>query len=572
MIYTEQSIIDDYTERGWWGTETLSDVFGSIVAKYPKRPAIIDPPNRMSFTTGKSERLSYQQLDQKVAAYASRLLEAGVEADDIVVYQLPNINEIVVALLACNRVGAIASPILVQFGTSELASIFSQLNPKAMISVSNFKGRDLLARAQPLCVEYSCASLDVDKDFSSELPAEELEKFNQLIDQRQRVRPMTANDVTTICWTSGTEGTPKGVMRSHNQWMSGGKSIRDGASMRDGDVLLNARPVVNMAAIGGGFYPWLITAGTMVLHHPLEPELVLRQIEQEKVNITFMPPAFIVGLLKNPELRGIADLSSLRTMGSGSAAIPSWAIGQLKTEYGVDIVNCFGSNEGVSLIGNHSMVPDPELRATFFARFGREEFDWPSQTISPQMKTRLIDLESNEEILEPGRAGELRFRGSTIFSGYFGSPELTKAAFDDEGYYKTGDLFEIAGEGEAIKFYRFVGRSKEVIIRGGFNIAPAEIDNLLSDHPAIDQVAAFSVPDDRLGERVGVAVVPRSGEEVHLDDLISFLKDKDIAVFKLPEKLLVMPDLPRNGLLKVLRWRLTEIYAEQGSQREAYTR
>ena len=570
MIFTEQSIIDDYTERGWWREETLCQLFDNIVSQYPERVALVDPPNRASYTSGNSERLNYQQLNDKVTAYALRLMEAGVDSDDIVLYQLPNIHELVVILLACNKVGAIASPVLVQFGTSELSSIFSQLNPKALISVSNFKQLDLTAKAAPLCAEYSCESLDLERDFSSQRSDQELDRAREMIDKRQKSHPMTANDVTTICWTSGTEGAPKGVMRSHNQWASSGKSILHGASMRDGDVLLNARPIVNMAAIGGGFYPWLMTAGTMVLHHPLDPALVLRQIEEEKVNVTFMPPAFIVGLLKNPELQGIADLSSLRTMGSGSAAIPSWAIGQLKEEFDVEIINFFGSNEGISLLSNNTLVPDPELRATYFARFGRAEFDWPTEPITKEMKTRLVDLESNLEITAPGQPGELRIKGSTIFSGYFGNPEQTKAAFDEQGYYRSGDLFEIAGEGDASKFYRFVGRCKEVIIRGGFNIAPAEIDGLLSDHTSISEIAAFSVPDDRLGELVGVAVVPKPGEKVGLDDIISYLKSKDIAVFKLPERLLVMNELPRNGLLKVLRWRLAEIYAEQGSKREAH--
>lgn len=569
MIYTDQAMIDDYTERGWWGTQTLCEMFDDIVQKHPDRLALVDPPNRASYTSGASGRLTYREVDQKVTAYAQRLMEAGVGADDIVVYQLPNIHELLVILLACNKVGAIASPVLVQFGTSELASIFGQLNPKALVSVTNFKQKNLLERAAPLCAEYDCVALSLEEDFVSALPEEQFQQARERIAARQSASPMTANDVTTICWTSGTEGDPKGVMRSHNQWMASGRSIRDGADMRNGDVLLNARPIVNMAAIGGGFYPWLITAGTMVLHHPLDAELVLRQIEAEKVTLTFMPPAFVVGLLKNPELRGIADLSTLRIMGSGSAAIPDWAIRQLKDEFDVDMANFFGSNEGISLLSNHMLVPDPEKRATYFARFGRADIDWPTQEIAAQMETRLVDLETNSEILEPGRPGELRIKGPTIFSGYFGNPEQTAAAFDEQGYYRSGDLFEIAGEGEASKFYSFVGRCKEVIIRGGFNIAPAEIDGLLSDHPAIEEVAAFSVPDERLGELVGVAVVSKPGEKVDLDEIINYMKKKDIAVFKLPERLLTMEELPRNGLLKVLRWRLTELYTERGAHREA---
>ena len=157
--------------------------------------------------------------------------------------------------------------------------------------------------------------------------------------------------------------------------------------------------------------------------------------------------------------------------------------------------------------------------------------------------------------------GELLIKGSTIFSYYYGAPEQTKAAFDDAGFYRSGDLFEIEGDGKSLCYYKFVGRCRELIIRGGFNIAPAEIDNLLSDHPAINEVAAFGVSDERLGERIGVAVVPRDAAQITLEDVVQHLKSKQVATFKLPEYVVSLESLPRNPMQKVLRQALSARYA-----------
>jgi acyl-CoA synthetase (AMP-forming)/AMP-acid ligase II len=205
-------------------------------------------------------------------------------------------------------------------------------------------------------------------------------------------------------------------------------------------------------------------------------------------------------------------------------------------------------------------ISDPVLRARLFPRFGAPGYVWPSIPTSQELETRLVDIETGAEINKSGMPGELRMRGSTIFSQYFDNESATAAAFDEAGYYCSGDLFEIAGEGEMAAYYRFVGRCKEVIIRGGFNIAPAEIDGLLSDHPAISEVAAFGYADDRLGERVGVAVVLKPDVTITLADVTAFLKEKKIAIFKLPEHLMILDALPRNGLLKVLRRELTVLY------------
>jgi acyl-CoA synthetase (AMP-forming)/AMP-acid ligase II len=177
------------------------------------------------------------------------------------------------------------------------------------------------------------------------------------------------------------------------------------------------------------------------------------------------------------------------------------------------------------------------------------------------VRTRLVDAETDEEILEPGRPGELRIDSAIRFDGYWDEPELNCRAFDESGYFRTGDLFEIAGDGERLRYLRFVGRSKEVIIRGGMKISPAELDNLIEGHPQIREAAFFGVPDDVLGERIGIAVAPLPGENVTLEGIVDWLRQRDLAAIKTPERLLLMAELPRNSLGKVVRRALPERYA-----------
>ena len=167
--------------------------------------------------------------------------------------------------------------------------------------------------------------------------------------------------------------------------------------------------------------------------------------------------------------------------------------------------------------------------------------------------TRLVDPATETEITAPGQVGELRLAGGNIFSGYWKSPDLNARAFDDHGYFRTGDLFEIAGEGDLARFYRFVGRSKEIIVRGGVNISPAEIDDLLAGAPELLEAATVGVPDDVLGERVAVAVVPKPGAEPSIETLGAWLESKGCAIFKRPERLVVLDKLPRNAMNKVVR-------------------
>jgi acyl-CoA synthetase (AMP-forming)/AMP-acid ligase II len=164
----------------------------------------------------------------------------------------------------------------------------------------------------------------------------------------------------------------------------------------------------------------------------------------------------------------------------------------------------------------------------------------------------LVDVETGEEITKPGRIGEVRFKGPTIFSGYYRSPKLTENAFDELGYYRTGDLFEIAGDRQ--QFYRFAGRHKDIVIRGGMNISSEEVENLLMSHHKVRESAVIGCPDAVLGEKVCAVVVAQPGETLCLEELIDHMRNVvHAASYKWPEKLILIDELPRNAVGKILK-------------------
>lgn len=566
MFLTSAERIDAYRAQGWWGEMTIDDLTQRNRREVPDRLALVDPLNRAQLDGHAPRRLTWGEVGDQVDRIAAALLTLGLAKDDIVCVQLPNVAEAVLTFLACARAGLVCCPIVMQYRAHELGYILGLVRPAAVITVARFGGFDHAG----LMLEQSAAggdwpvlvlggsapagTVDLEAAVAAADPA--------LAAAQHAASPVQAGEVATICWTSGTEARPKGVPRDHNHWIVNAKVIVAASDLRDGEVMLNPFPLVNIGSIGGLVMPWLWRRCTLVLHHPFDLGVFLAQIAAERVNYTIAPPAILTAILKSPALRAAADLSSIRAIGSGSAPLSAWMIEGFLSDYNIQICNYFGSNEGASLYSSPAETPDPADRARYFPRFGAEGVRWDSPA-AQLIRTRLVDPADESEITQPGRAGELRIDGAMVFSGYFRSPALNQAAFDDQGYFRTGDLFEIAGEGPLARFYRFVGRSKEIIIRGGMNISPAEIDDLLAAHPDLREAAVVGVPDEALGERMCLAAVPAEGREVSLPEVCAWLKAQGVAVFKLPERLVVLDALPRSAMNKVLRNDLrTRVLAE----------
>ena len=560
MILTKKNRIEVFTKRGWWGEDTLYSLFQDAVSSSGDQEALIDPLNRADITGDAPKRLSFNEVDKTVERYASIFFEQGLRKDDIALIQLPNVVELPIVYLALSKLGIICSPIPMQYGAYEINSIIAETKPKAFISIQTFNksahAEQFLSAFTNNELKFALGEIENFIDLHTHKPVSETYESQQSYAQDN---PITANDIFTICWTSGTTGTPKGVPRSHNLWLPMAKAAGYVSETEEGDTLLNPFPMINMASIGGFLFNWLLCKGKLVQHHPFDLNVFLNQIVNEDVKYTIAPPAIMNMLLNNPAILDQHDLSSLRSIGCGGAPLSEWMVESFQNKYNLTVQNIFGSNEGATLLSARHEIEDPHLRAQYFPRFGIEGLDW-SNPVSKLVKTKLINVETNKEINESGQPGELLISGATVFDGYWNAPEANAEVFDEEGFFRTGDLFEISPEDTDKKFYKFCGRCKDLIIRGGMNISPEELDNLLSSHPKMLEVAVTGYDDEILGEKVGVVAVVAKGVTISLDEIIDFLKDKQIAKYKMPEDLRVIDVLPKNPVGKVLRRELKNLF------------
>ncbi|MFK7975742.1 MAG: class I adenylate-forming enzyme family protein [Halioglobus sp.] len=531
--------IEMLNESGLWGEQTLHGLLAQHAAERPDALACKDQPNRESLTGDLPLALTWSELDHASDNVAAALQQSGVTSGDIVMVQLPNIVELLVTYYAMSKLGAVLSPVPTAYGIHELRLISAALETDMLLTVTQMRGEPLADKASSALPEGTVLIFGEDLHLFSDSPTGDLVTYAN-----------DANAILTICWTSGTTGTPKGVPRSHNMWLATGRCTATAGGMLSDDVLLNPFPLVNMASIGGFVFPAAILGSAIVLHHPLDPPLFLQQMQDEKVTFTIAPPALLNQLAKTPAMWEQFDFSALRRIGSGSAPLAPWMIETFSRNYQKEIVNFYGSNEGISLFATPETAPAADVRAAMFAL--------PEQ--GGVIETMIADVETRRVITENGVSGELLIRGATVFDGYYAHDNAD--VFSDDGYFRTGDLVELCGEdGE---YYRIVGRCKDIINRGGMKISPQEIDIALEGHPDFAEAAVCAYSDERLGEKIcACVVVSEPGLEVSLESLQKYLIDKGFAKFKLPERVEVFVALPRNPLGKVQRFLLQDDVARR---------
>lgn len=575
MYHLPEATIRHYRERGIYGDHTFASLLQGLTSSHPGRVALVDAPNRADFLGGVPRRLSYAQAWAEARGLAATLFAHGLRRDDVICVQLPNCVELVLTYFACALLGVVITPAPVQYREHELGHILGLTKARALMSHCRVGDRQALARCEHLARENGTPSLFawhadgvVDPQAVPEaagvslvplvpgVSAEVTPEALAALDAYLADHPVDADETFTLCWTSGTEGLPKGVPRSHNQWQIAARTVIETVELPRGARLLNPFPLTNPGSLSGMVVPWLLTGGTLVLHQPFDLTVFLDQIRTEDIDYTCASPALLATLLQNEALTQGIDFTRLSRIASGAAPLSEWLMRGFAERFGVHIVNCYGSSEGAALYSCVRDVPDPAQRAHYFPRLGAPGFEW-SLTIARQIETRLVDPDTGTTVEHPGHPGELRVKGPNVFGGYFGLPALNDAAFDAEGFYRTGDLFEIAGDRN--QFYKFVGRSKDIVIRGGFNISAAEMEGLIQGHPSVREVAVIGQPDERLGERVCAVVALNPGHGLTQAELVAYLRDgARVAAYKLPECLLLVEALPRNPMGKVVKRALRE--------------
>ncbi|PRZ42994.1 acyl-CoA synthetase (AMP-forming)/AMP-acid ligase II [Antricoccus suffuscus] len=541
--------VRDYVEAGYWGAPTWPQMLDAHIAATPDKLAIVDPANLEALCGTPPQQWTWRELGDYTDRLAAVLRDYGIGADDVVACALPNRVELAALYLAVAKLGAIVSPCPVQYRQHEYLQICAAVKPKVFVTVTAFADRALAAEVAAAKIP----SVQSILAYGDERPDGVL-SLDRLVSEAapaQFDREPDGNDCVTVCWTSGTEAAPKGVPRCANDWYPMAYASIDAAELTGNDVLLNPFPMVNMAGIAGMFVPWLITGATLVQHHPFDPQTFFGQLAAHRVTYTVAPPALLMMVLAREDIPAVV-FDSLRIVGSGSAPLSPHMTNGWKDRFGIEIINCFGSNEGVCIAGDPKTVPDQDLRATLFPRFGSPSHEWPN-TGAHGMRSRIVDLGTGQQIDEADRTGEFRIKGPGVFAGYWPGTGSTDA-FDEDGYFCTGDLFQyVADDSGDLRYLKYLDRAKDIIVRGGQNISAAEVEGLLVGHPAVAEVAVVGVPDEVYGERVCAVIVSSAGAPPTLESLVEFLRGSQIASYKLPESLHIVEALPRNPVGKILK-------------------
>jgi len=547
MILASQENIREWTEKGVWGKKTLIDYFKEHVAKMPDALCLVDPFNKEALVGLKPERLTYRELDRAVDATAEAFIARGIKKDDIIMVQLPNCWELAMLYLAITRAGALISPLPMQWRQSELEFIAKITEARAIITIEEFGGFKHKEMVKNIQTKFPSI-----KDIITLLEIREMTKWN-VTGKLDKIF-IDANDAFTLCWSSGTEAEPKGCPLSHNNWIFQSLVCYETAPIKPGDNLITAGPLVNMASVGTVYIEWLVGGGKLALHHPFDGPTFIMQLMMEEINYTLLVPAIVNALLKHPKV-DLFDLSKVRAITIGAAPPSLWSVQDMKKRWGIDFANIWGQNEGTANVAGPFDIPDLEMRLDHFPHYGKPGSKWLNvSALRKNIQMKLLDPVTKKEITEVGGVGELWYKGPNVIPGYFKRPDITKKTFDDKGFFNTGDLFQIK-DNDCVGFF---DRTKDIIIRGGFNISAQEVENMLLGHPKVLDVAAVAMADEVLGEKVCVYVVPRGEEKLELEEIKAFMKEKGIAVYKIPERLEIINAIPRNPVGKILKKVLSE--------------
>ena len=547
MILASKESIQKWTESGAWGKRNLIDYFRFHVRKSPDKVCLVDPLNREALLGQKPERLTYAELNRAVDATAEALLAKGLGKDNIILVQLPNCWELAMLYLAIPRMGGLISPMPMQWRSSELEYIAKLTDAAAIITVGtfgNFNHREMAGNVQAKQAGIrEIILLDEIREMARGPVTGKLEGID-----------IDPNNVFTLCWSSGTEAEPKGCPLSHNNWIFQSTLCFEMAPIHWGDNLITAGPLVNMASIGTVFIPWIIGGGKMVLHHPFDGGAFVMQLMSEEIHYTLLVPAIVNALLKHPMVDKF-DFSKMRAITIGAAPPSLWSVQELKRRWGIEFANIWGQNEGTANVSGNYDIPDMEMRLDHFLYLGAgSKWTGKATQMSRNVSMKLVNPAIPEGPKAVGDVGELWYRCPNVIPCYFRRPDLTAKAFDSEGYFNTGDLFQLK-DNDCIGFFE---RAKDIIIRGGYNISAQEVENMILGHPKVMDAAAVAMPDENLGERTCIYVVPKPGESLTLEEIKAFMTEKGIAVYKIPERLEIIAAIPRNPVGKILKKELRE--------------
>ena len=483
------------------------------------------------------ETLSFLELDKLSTNIATHLIDLNILPGDRVAIWAPNMNEWVLAAIAIHKVGGVLVPINTRMKGREAAYILNNSESKILFSLNTFLGTDYFKLLENEDLPYLKYQISFDEieatDF--EIPFSTL-KENTLDVQLPEV---IETDMADIIFTSGTTGKPKGVISSHLQNIKVFDYWSTYIGLNENDRYLIVNPFFHTFGYKAG---WLASVMRGVTAYPcpiFDAEKIIQIINKEKISMLPGPPTLYQSILTS-QLIETMDISSLRLGVTGAASIPIQLIKDMKEILGFEtVITAYGLTESTGVVTMCTPNDDYETIAT------------TSGCAIADVEVKCVNQENQE--VPVGEPGEILVRGYNITQGYFNNPEATQEAIDTDGWLHTGDIGILDSNG----YIKITDRSKDMFIVGGFNAYPAEIENILCDHPAISQAAVIGIEDERMGEVAKAFVILKPNQDLDTESLLQWSKD-NMANYKVPREVEFVRELPTNAAGKIMKYLLKD--------------
>jgi len=519
--------LERYYAAGQWQKRSLGMLIADSVARHGDKMAVED-------STGHA--ITYRQLEDMASRFAGFLAARGVGVGDVVTMHLPNWWQTVVVTYATFKLGAVINPLPPTYGWKDLAFIMNKSGAKAVVVPGKFRSADYtdhLARIQdelvvkPVMVVIGEGSVALGTSFAEALAGPPLAQANYA----------AADDPCLVLFTSGSESKPKGVVHTHNTAIFGERALSGTLRVDDRDICFMASPVTHTSGFMHGILMTLIIGSNVSLLDVFNGDAALAQMAASRATWTMGATPFLSDIVESMEKSG-QRLPDLRYFLCGGAPIPEVVVRRAQA-VGIRVLSIYGSTESPP----HTVTwPEDPIEAAWQAD-GRA---------LPGIEVRAVDEDGHA--MPPGGEGEQWSRGPHAFIGYLGEPELTAKSLDAEGWYHSGDVARVGADCTV----RIVGRIKDMIIRGGQNISAREVEDILLEHPACQTVSVIGIPHPRLGEVCCAVVVCQPGHKLEFEAMKSFLIERGVARFKLPEYLVLRDEVPTTPSGKIQKYKLRQ--------------
>ncbi|MBW1787043.1 MAG: long-chain-fatty-acid--CoA ligase [Deltaproteobacteria bacterium] len=511
---------------------TTGDLVNSNAERYSDTP----------FLNFYDEIVTYKDLDDRTDGFANYLLEKGVKKGDVVSFMMGNSPYFFYTLLGAHKIGAIGGPISCWWQAEEVEFLVNDSRPKVLMMdpeytpiVSEIKGR--IPSVKQIIIN---STTPMGLDFPHEYLPKIIDAHSGELDNSE---PPAGDDPASVMYTSGTTGKPKGVLLTHRGIVFGAQLKTEHVPVHAGEGILCVLPLFHSGGLNDLAFPTMYRGATIVLRRNFSASEFWECVERYKVNGFYIVPTMWNILLKVPEADNV-DTSSLRLGLSGAAPIPPEQLEECERRFHIPILEAYGSTENSG--GITANMSDKKKYGSVGTAFSGIEVKIFSKSQEP---------------LPAGEIGEIVVKGDTVMKGYFNNPEATAETIRD-GWLYTGDLGYLDEEG----FLFIVDRMKDMIIRGGVNVYPKEIENIIATHPAVDAVAVIPEPHEKYGQVAKACIVLKRGQDCSEEEIHKFCREK-MADYKVPEHIIFREGLPTNAVGKVIKKELIRHLEEEKSDK-----